>query len=142
MSHSHNPAFTERANRAKANIKEVSIDTVRDKLTVLGVLESGKEEEGKAGEGERGAVVLVDVRELDEVAGGSIPSAIHIGKGVLERDIETKVPDKDAEIILFCNGGNRSAIAAESIQQMGYTNVFSMEGGYKGWREAGLPLSK
>lgn len=82
---------------------------------------------------------FVDVREDDEWKAGHAKGAVHIGRGVLERDIEGKLPDKNAEIILYCGGGYRSALAAESIQKMGYTNVFSMDGGMKAWREAKLP---
>jgi rhodanese-related sulfurtransferase len=84
-------------------------------------------------------LLIVDVREESEWAAGHVTGAIHIGKGVIERDIELKIPNLHAEIVLYCGGGYRSAIAAVSIQQMGYQNVWSMEGGYRGWREAGLP---
>jgi rhodanese-related sulfurtransferase len=82
---------------------------------------------------------LVDVREDDEWRAGHVPGAIHIGKGVIERDIETKIPNKGDEIVLYCGGGFRSALAADAIQRMGYTNVLSMDGGMRGWREAKLP---
>jgi rhodanese-related sulfurtransferase len=85
--------------------------------------------------------LLVDVREDSEFAKDHIPSAMHIGRGVLERDIEAKVPSKDREIVLYCGGGFRSALAAESLQRMGYTHVVSMDGGITAWREAGWPLS-
>jgi rhodanese-related sulfurtransferase len=81
--------------------------------------------------------LLIDVREESEFAAGHIPGALHIGKGVIERDIEEKVPDTDAEIVLYCGGGYRSALAALNLNQMGYTNVISMDGGFRGWKEAG-----
>jgi len=76
---------------------------------------------------------LVDVREESEWAAGHIKGAVHLGKGIIERDIETKIPDKKAEIVLYCGGGFRSALAADNLQKMGYTNVWSMDGGWKGW---------
>jgi rhodanese-related sulfurtransferase len=85
---------------------------------------------------------FVDVREDDEWRAGHAPGAIHIGKGVIERDIETKLPGKDDEIVLYCGGGFRSALAAEALQKMGYTKVISMDGGMRGWRDAGLPEEK
>jgi rhodanese-related sulfurtransferase len=84
-------------------------------------------------------LTLVDTREDDEWRAGHIPSSQHLGKGIIERDIETTIPDKDQEIILYCGGGYRSALAADALQQMGYTNVVSMDGGIRGWRAAGLP---
>lgn len=86
--------------------------------------------------------VLVDVREESEFAAARIPGAIHMGKGVIERDIEEKIPDVAAPIVLYCGGGYRSALAALNLQQMGYTNVISMDGGFRGWKEAGLPLDQ
>jgi rhodanese-related sulfurtransferase len=82
----------------------------------------------------------VDVREESEWAKGHLPGAEHLGKGIIERDVEQKVPDTGAEIVLYCGGGFRSALAAENLQKMGYTNVWSMDGGYRGWTEAGLPM--
>ncbi len=83
---------------------------------------------------------LVDVREDGEWARGHIPGAIHLGKGVIERDIEKTVPDPEAEIILYCGGGYRSALAADNLQRMGYRNVRSMDGGFRGWTEAGYRI--
>lgn len=83
---------------------------------------------------------LVDTREESEWARGSLPHAAHLSKGVLEVKIENAIPDTDAKIILYCGGGSRSAIAAESLQQMGYTNVVSMDGGFRGWAASGYPL--
>ena len=82
---------------------------------------------------------LVDVREESEYARDHLPGAIHIGKGVIERDIEQAVPDSNARIVLYCGGGYRSALAADNLQKMGYANVISMDGGIRGWREAGYP---
>ena len=84
--------------------------------------------------------VLVDVREESEFAAARIPGAVHIGKGVIERDIEEKIPDTSASLVLYCGGGYRSALAAANLQQMGYTNVISMDGGFRGWKEAGLEV--
>lgn len=84
---------------------------------------------------------LVDVREESEFAAGHIPDSIHLGKGVIERDIEKTIPDADAPIVLYCGGGYRSALAAFNLQQMGYTNVISMDGGYSGWKDAGQPVT-
>ena len=83
---------------------------------------------------------LVDVREQSEYATSRIPGAIHLGKGVIERDIEERIPDINAPIVLYCGGGYRSALAALNLQQMGYTNVISMDGAFRGWKEAGLPV--
>ena len=80
---------------------------------------------------------LIDVREDNEWDAAHAAGAVHLGKGIIERDIETAVPDKDTELILYCGGGYRSALAADSLQRMGYTNVFSMAGGWRAWQEAG-----
>lgn len=85
---------------------------------------------------------LIDVREDNEWAKGHLPGARHLGKGIIERDIETTIPDHGAEIVLYCGGGYRSALAADALQKMGYTRVISMDGGYRGWTEAGLPVEK
>ena len=119
---SHSPGFLARVDAAKASIQETSVEAVAARIQ----------------QGEK--LILVDTREESEWAGGHIPGAIHLGKGVIERDIEEELPNKSAEIILYCGGGFRSAIAAESIQKMGYTNVVSMDGGYRGWKEKGLPV--
>jgi len=86
--------------------------------------------------------VLVDVREDSEWARGHVPGAIHLGKGVIERDIEKTIPDKDTTVVLYCGGGFRSALAADNLQKMGYRNVISMDGGWRGWTEAGFPIIK
>jgi rhodanese-related sulfurtransferase len=85
--------------------------------------------------------LLVDVREESEFAKDHLPGAIHLGKGIIERDIEARVPDLDAEIVLYCGGGFRSALAADNLQKMGYTNVISMDGGIRDWREKAYPLT-
>jgi rhodanese-related sulfurtransferase len=85
---------------------------------------------------------LVDVREESEFAAGHAPGAVHMSKGVIERDVETKVPDRAAPLVLYCGGGFRSALAADNLQKMGYTNVISMDGGWRGWTQAGLPVER
>lgn len=114
--------FNKLVQDVKRNVREVSVEQVAEKI--------------KRGE----KFVLVDVREDDEWREGRASGAIHIGKGVLERDIAEEIPDLDAEIILYCGGGSRSALAAESIQRMGYRHVRSMNGGIRGWAKAGLPM--
>jgi rhodanese-related sulfurtransferase len=120
----HSPGFLELVNAAKRSIRETTVPAVAERMQ----------------RGEK--LLLVDTREDTEWNAGRIRGAIHLGKGVIERDIETKVPDKDQEIILYCGGGFRSALAAEALQKMGYTNVISMDGGIRSWREAGLPEDK
>lgn len=118
----HSQRFLAIVDDAKARIPEVTIEDVKLKL---------------AGEA---SFHLVDVREESEWSAGHLPQATHIGKGVIERDIEEAIPDLNAEIILYCGGGYRSALAADALQKMGYTNVVSMDGGIREWREAGLPI--
>jgi len=120
----HAPGFLKLVQDAKRRIRETNVAEVKKKLD--------------AGE----KLMLVDVREESEWARGHLPGAIYIGKGVIERDIEAKVPDKSAPLVLYCGGGFRSALAAENLQKMGYTNVVSMDGGWRGWVEAGLPTEK
>ena len=117
----HSPGFLRLVDDAKRNIKETTVPEVAERL-------------------QRGDTFhFVDVREDDEWRAGRARGAIHLGKGVIERDIEAKIPNKDAEIILYCGGGFRSALAAEALVKMGYTNVASMDGGIREWRSAGLP---
>ena len=85
---------------------------------------------------------LVDVREESEWAKGHLPGAIHLGKGVIERDIESAIPDPDAEIVLYCGGGYRSVLAADNLRRMGYASVASMDGGFRGWSDAGYPVTE
>jgi rhodanese-related sulfurtransferase len=120
----HSSGFLKVVNEARANIKEVSIDEARQRL----------EQNPKA--------ILVDIREDSEWEKGRAQQAIHLGKGILERDIEDTIPDKDAEIILYCGGGYRSALSAEMAQRMGYKHVASLLGGYKGLVAAGWPMTK
>ena len=117
----HSPGFLKLVDEAKARVREVSVDAVRRKL------ESGKAK-------------LIDVREESEWTAGHARGAKHLGKGVIERDIEECVPDKGSELILYCGGGFRSALAADNLQKMGYTNVWSMEGGWRAWQAANAPI--
>jgi len=87
-------------------------------------------------------IMLVDVREESEFAKDHLPGAIHLGKGVIERDIQARVPDLNAALVLYCGGGFRSALAADNLQKMGYTNVISMDGGVRGWREKNYPMTR
>lgn len=121
MAH-HSPRFLAIVGEAKARIRETTVDAIK------GRLDRGDE------------IVLIDVREESEFAKDHLPGALHLGKGVLERDIETKVPDTAAPLVLYCGGGFRSALAAENLQRMGYTDVLSMDGGIREWREKGYPL--
>lgn len=123
MAHQHSPRFLEIVTDAKKRIQEVTLDEVEAKLQ----------------KGEQ--FVLVDVREESEFAKDHIPGALHMGKGTIERDIEQRVPDLDTPIVLYCGGGFRSALAADNLRKMGYRNVFSMDGGVRGWREKGFPLA-
>jgi len=124
MAPQHSPRFLKIVENAKQRIHEVSVDDVKTKL------DRGKK------------FVLVDVREESEWAKDHLPGAIHLGKGVIERDVEESVPDLNASVVLYCGGGYRSALAADNLQQMGYRNVLSMDGGIREWREKGFPLSK
>ena len=109
---------------AKKRVRETNVDAVKTRM-------------------DRGdKFVLVDVREESEYAKDHLPGAIHLGKGVIERDIEARVPELNTELVLYCGGGFRSALAADNLQKMGYTNVISMDGGIRDWREKGYPLTK
>ncbi|MDQ3674756.1 MAG: rhodanese-like domain-containing protein [Gemmatimonadota bacterium] len=114
----HSPGFLKLAEEAKSRVREISVEETRAKV-------------------ERGTVQLIDVREESEWAAGHARGARHLGKGIIERDIEKQVPDKGAEIILYCGGGYRSALSADALQRMGYTNVASMAGGWRAWQEEG-----
>lgn len=120
----HAPQFLKLVNESKKKIKETNVADVKRR--------------GDAGE----KFLLVDVREDNEWAKGHLPGAMHMGRGVIERDIEQLVPDPTAKVILYCGGGFRSALVAENLQKMGYHNVESMDGGWKGWLEAGLPIAR
>jgi rhodanese-related sulfurtransferase len=120
----HSPGFLKLVEDAKVRIRETTIGDVKRKL--------------EAGE----KFHLVDVREESEFGRGRLPGAIHLSKGVIERDIEMRIPDKSASIVLYCGGGFRSALAADNLQKMGYTNVASMGGGWRSWTEAGYPVEE
>lgn len=121
---SHSPAFLKIVDDAKSRVRQTDVGAVLARL--------------KKGE----KLLLVDVREDNEWAKGRIQGAVHLGKGVIERDIEAAIPDRGAEIILYCGGGFRSALSADNLQKMGYTRVVSMDGGWRSWVEAGGPVEK
>ena len=120
----HPEGFLKLVKDAKSRVKEEDYREVKKKM------DSGH------------PLVLVDTREDSEWARGHIPGAVHLSKGIIERDIEKAIPDKDAEIVLYCGGGFRSALAADNLQKMGYNHVLSMDGGIRGWREKGFALTK
>jgi rhodanese-related sulfurtransferase len=124
MAHQHPPRFLKIVDDARSRVRETNVDEVKKRM-------------------DRGdKFLLVDVREESEYAKDHLPGAIHLGKGVIERDIEQRVPELNKEMILYCGGGYRSALAADNLQKMGYTNVISMDGGIRGWREKNYPLTK
>ncbi len=124
MAHQHTPRFLQLVQEARKNVRELTVDDVKTML-------------------DRGEKFhLVDVREESEWAKDHLPGAVHLGKGIIERDIEQRIPETCARIVLYCGGGFRSALAADNLQKMGYTNVLSMDGGIRGWREKGYPLTK
>jgi len=118
----HSPGFLKLVDDARRRVRENGVADVKRKLDA----------------GER--FHLVDVREESEFGRGHLPGAIHLSKGIIERDIEKAIPDKSAPIVLYCGGGFRSALAADNLQKMGYSNVISMDGGWRGWTEAGYPV--
>ncbi len=118
----HSEGFLRLVFETKKHIKEEDVKAIKKKLDAHEDL------------------TLIDVREESEFARGHIPGAIHLGKGIIERDIEKRVPDKSAVVVLYCGGGFRSALAADNIQKMGYRNVISMDGGWRGWTESGFPI--
>jgi rhodanese-related sulfurtransferase len=120
----HSPRFLEVVNDAKSRIKETTVDQVKRRLD----------------RGEK--FLLIDVREESEFAKDHLPGAIHLGKGVIERDIEARVPDMNTALVLYCGGGFRSALSADNLQKMGYTNVISMDGGVREWREKNYPMTQ
>jgi rhodanese-related sulfurtransferase len=120
----HSPAFLQLVNEAKTRVREITIDEARERLKLN--LEA----------------LLIDVREDSEWQNGHAAGALHLGKGVLERDIETTLPEKERELIMYCGGGFRSALTADVAQRMGYRNVSSLMGGYKGLLAADWPLEK
>lgn len=120
----HSPGFLAITNDARSRVRETDVHDVKKRS-------------------DRGDQFhLVDVREESEWNAAHLPRAIHLSKGIIERDIEKRIPNKSDEIILYCGGGFRSALAADNLQKMGYTNVISMDGGFSGWKEAGYPLEK
>ena len=123
MAPNHSPKFLAIAHDAKKNVKETTVLDVKSRLD----------------KGEK--LLLIDVREESEFATDHIPGSIHLSKGVIERDIELAVPGLATEIILYCGGGFRSALSAENLARMGYSNVISMDGGIRVWRENGFPLT-
>jgi rhodanese-related sulfurtransferase len=118
----HSEGFLKLVNEAKARIREVTVAETKQRMR------------------QNRDVKLIDVREDNEWSAAHAAGAIHLGKGIIERDIETTVPHKNAEIILYCGGGYRSALAADALQRMGYRNVFSMAGGWKAWKESGADI--
>jgi rhodanese-related sulfurtransferase len=125
----HPPRFLAIVNDARSRVRETTVDEVKKRMD-------------RRSEGKEDKFVLVDVREDREYDADHIVGAVHLGKGIIERDIEAKYPDLDAELILYCGGGFRSALAADNLQKMGYKNVISMDGGIRGWREKNYPLEK
>ena len=120
----HSNGFLKLVDDAKTGIREVTVEETRARLA------------------DNPDARLIDVREDNEWEAGHAAGAEHLGKGIIERDIETRVPDKFAEVILYCGGGYRSALAADVLQKMGYTNVWSMVGGWKAWKESGAPVDE
>lgn len=120
----HSPRFLKLVQDAKGRVRELTVDQVRQRLD----------------RGEK--FQLIDVREESEWARDHLPGSIHLGKGIIERDVEARFPDTGADLVLYCGGGYRSALAAENLQKMGYTNVWSMDGGHRGWKEKGFPLTQ
>jgi rhodanese-related sulfurtransferase len=124
MAHQHSARFLKIVDDARKRIRETTVDDVKVRL-------------------DRGDnFLLVDVREESEYAKDHLPKAVHLGKGIIERDIEERVPDLATPLVLYCGGGYRSALAADNLQKMGYTNVLSMDGGIRGWREKNFPLTR
>lgn len=120
----HSPRFLKIVNEVKPRIREITVPQLKARL-------------------DRGETFhLVDVREDHEWSAGHLPGATHLGKGIIERDVEQKIPDTAADIVLYCGGGFRSALAADNLQKMGYTNVTSVDGGFRGWKDAGLPVEE
>lgn len=123
MAMQHSPRFLRLVQDTKSRVKETTVDAVKARLD--------------AGE----KLTIIDVREESEFTRDHVPGAIHLGKGVIERDVEGRFPDAGAELILYCGGGFRSALAADNLLRMGYTNVVSMDGGIRDWRGKGYPLT-
>jgi len=124
MAHQHSPRFLKIVEDTRKRIREVTIDEVKAKLD------------------RKERFLLIDVREESEYAADHLPGAVHLGKGIIERDVEARVPDPNTPMVLYCGGGFRSALAADNLQKMGYTQVLSMDGGIRSWREKGFALTK
>lgn len=120
----HNPGFLKLVNEAKARIRETDIEGYKKMLA----------------DGQQS--LLIDTREDNEWLAGHAAGAVHLAKGIIERDIETQVPEKSARIVLYCGGGYRSALAADALQKMGYTSVISLDGGWRAWQQAGMPVER
>jgi rhodanese-related sulfurtransferase len=120
----HSPGFLKLVQDAQTRVHEVTIEALRERQKA------------------NAALVLIDVREESEWTAGHAVEATHLGKGILERDLETRFPDKTAEIVMYCGGGYRSALTCDAAQKMGYTNVSSLIGGYKGLVAAGWPMTR
>ena len=120
----HSPRFLRIVEESRKRVRETTVDEVKARLD------------------RRDQFVLIDVREDNEFAKDHLPGAVHLSKGIIERDIEEKYPDFNAPLVLYCGGGFRSAMAADNLQKMGYTNVISMDGGIRVWREKSYPLEK
>jgi rhodanese-related sulfurtransferase len=120
----HSEGFLSLVNDAKSRVKEIDIEQYKEMVA------SGDPH------------VLVDVREDNEWTAGHVAGAVHLGKGIIERDIENAVPDKHSKLVLYCGGGFRSALAADALQKMGYTDAISLDGGWRGLQESGLPIEK
>lgn len=120
----HNPGFLSLVNDAKSRIKEIDIEQYKQMVA------------------SKDPHVLIDTREESEWSAGHTAGAVHLGKGIIERDIETKVPRKDTKLVLYCGGGFRSALSADALRQMGYTNAISLDGGWRALQSSGLPLEK
>jgi rhodanese-related sulfurtransferase len=118
----HSPGFLKLVNDAKSRVKEVNIDQYQAMP--------------------RESLILVDVREDNEWAAGHAAGAVHLSKGIIERDVEAKIPDKSQTVVLYCGGGFRSALAGDALKNMGYQNVISLDGGWRAWNQAGLPVEK
>lgn len=118
----HAPAFLHLVDEARTRVREVTVDDARARQAA--------------------GALLVDVREESEWAAGHAAGATHLGKGVIERDVEARIPDRGAEVLLYCGGGYRSVLAADALQRMGYTNVASVAGGWRAWQEAGAPVDR
>ncbi|MDX1975357.1 MAG: rhodanese-like domain-containing protein [Rickettsiales bacterium] len=138
----HAPGFLALVEAVMPRIREISADEVAAMISMSASRPTSHEHSAMRGsvDPQRSQhIVLIDVREESEFAAGHAQGAIHLGRGIIERDIESSVPAKDAKIVLYCGGGYRSALAADNLQKMGYTNVWSMSGGWRAWCEKGFP---